>query len=503
MFASAFVKAGYCAAFMLFLLSLISCGGSSDTEAPDLSANPPEAESSIGRNGGSLELAGIAKVDFPAGAFLEQVKLTIKETEIDAGNMDDYKRSISAAGVSSGKMLIVMSPVQPKADAVVEYTVPDEFLASLELSSEPRLFAKFDQSGADDEKHDDFESLSAQLSADVLTATLPNTAFTDERPESNGLYEAIVVIGSYADGDNFKNTSPSFFLSSGMTLSDSCTGGNYIGSPLEGNLEITSGFGRRIHPITKKESDHYGMDLRADTGDDVLAVADGVVEAIGFNYNPQTGRGWGRYVAILHPDGSRTRYAHLKEGSTDDLHVGDHVAKGEVIGKADTTGGATGPHLHFEYERRANSGKDIARIDPFPCIKLPVQITAIDTGGALFSPVYGIPFEVHVNIPEGNSIYSKRCEISGNPADLGYYCWASSPCSLSDYSPEEIQGCISFFKPRGSASAEYHIRDKFGNEHSMNISAAWDCCDDPNDANYLGIKLSCYTLGDKEDRCGQ
>ncbi len=101
----------------------------------------------------------------------------------------------------------------------------------------------------------------------------------------------------------------------------------------------TSGFGMRIHPITGTQRMHKGHDLSAPQGTPILAAADGILTK---HKDP---KGYGEYVDIDH--GSKiTRYGHMMQESP--LANGTKVKQGQEIGKVGSTGGSTGPHLHFE-----------------------------------------------------------------------------------------------------------------------------------------------------------
>ena len=108
-------------------------------------------------------------------------------------------------------------------------------------------------------------------------------------------------------------------------------------SPLKG--EVTSPFGYRIHPITRKRSFHYGVDIGGARGDPVKAFSSGRIELTGYNYT------YGNYMFIRHKDGIITFYGHLSKILAEE---GQLVLKGETVAKVGSTGLSTGPHLHFE-----------------------------------------------------------------------------------------------------------------------------------------------------------
>lgn len=113
---------------------------------------------------------------------------------------------------------------------------------------------------------------------------------------------------------------------------------------------------------------HAGIDLPAAAGTSVLAAAAGRVTWAGLRDG-----GWGELVTIAHVDGVRTMYAHL---STIDVHVGEWIAGGTVIGRVGSTGDATGPHLHFEVRDHG------AAVDPLRAlVNIPAAVRALAAGG--------------------------------------------------------------------------------------------------------------------------
>ena len=86
---------------------------------------------------------------------------------------------------------------------------------------------------------------------------------------------------------------------------------------------------------------HILMDIPADAGTQVLAVADGKIK----ENNNHSGGGYN--VVITHNDGTYSYYGHLQSQST--KKVGTTVKAGDVIGYVGSSGSSTGNHLHFEW----------------------------------------------------------------------------------------------------------------------------------------------------------
>jgi murein DD-endopeptidase MepM/ murein hydrolase activator NlpD len=102
---------------------------------------------------------------------------------------------------------------------------------------------------------------------------------------------------------------------------------------------ITSKFGNRRDPISRRISFHKGIDIANSSGTQIHAAGSGVVTFSGWSGT------YGRVIVISHGYGYKSVYAH---NSKNLVEVGDHVAKGDVIGKLGSSGKSTGPHTHFE-----------------------------------------------------------------------------------------------------------------------------------------------------------
>jgi len=106
---------------------------------------------------------------------------------------------------------------------------------------------------------------------------------------------------------------------------------------------ISSGFSlSRKHPILNTLRAHKGTDYAAPTGTPVVATADGRI-----TFANRRGS-FGKLVVVQHGDRFETRYAHLSEYARG-ISNGVRVQQGQIIGYVGATGGATGPHLHYEF----------------------------------------------------------------------------------------------------------------------------------------------------------
>ncbi|NVO62621.1 M23 family metallopeptidase [Photobacterium damselae] len=112
------------------------------------------------------------------------------------------------------------------------------------------------------------------------------------------------------------------------------------GMPTPEHIQLTSGFGTRVHPITKKRRSHNGLDFAAKIGTPIYAPADAVIEQA-----RSSNSGYGNHLQLNHAMGFISTYSHLSKFN---VKRGQFVRKGDLIGWTGNTGLSTGPHLHYE-----------------------------------------------------------------------------------------------------------------------------------------------------------
>ena len=117
--------------------------------------------------------------------------------------------------------------------------------------------------------------------------------------------------------------------------------GTFLRSPVKFS-RISSRFGKRKHPISKKWKAHKGTDYAASRGTPIRATADGKITLAGRK------GGYGKTVVIRHAGRFSTLYAHMN-GFAKGIRSGSRVNQGDIIGYVGSTGYSTGPHLHYEF----------------------------------------------------------------------------------------------------------------------------------------------------------
>jgi murein DD-endopeptidase MepM/ murein hydrolase activator NlpD len=105
-------------------------------------------------------------------------------------------------------------------------------------------------------------------------------------------------------------------------------------------IAVTSGFGMRQHPITKRERMHDGIDIGLEVGRPLYAIASTIVECL---EDPQ---GYGSHARYSLDDQHQVMLGHLTPGSC----IQGSTGAGELIGYSGNSGLSTAPHLHLQVE---------------------------------------------------------------------------------------------------------------------------------------------------------
>jgi len=156
----------------------------------------------------------------------------------------------------------------------------------------------------------------------------------------------------------------------------------YAGSlrwPLDAYI-VSSEFGARWGKM------HKGMDMAADVGEPVYAIADGEVIYAGDGL-----RGYGNVVILRHDRKTSSLYAHNSELK---VKQGDEVKQGTLIALLGSTGHSTGPHVHFEI-RDGDSAVDPRSVLPKPKVADGAWDARGDSNGATAANLVGAPRSAH------------------------------------------------------------------------------------------------------------
>ncbi|MBK3517059.1 peptidoglycan DD-metalloendopeptidase family protein [Carboxylicivirga marina] len=160
--------------------------------------------------------------------------------------------------------------------------------------------------------------------------------------------------------ENGKNVNPNNFLNFKATKQRKKDNTIEFDSPIkkEDLTRISSGFGIRKHPITKKMKQHNGVDYVAPLNTKVLAIGDGTVRKVKHEFID--GKGHGRFVIVDHENGYSSLYSQLNAYK---VKEGQKVKQGDIVGLLGSSGISTGSHLHLEIK------KDGKFVDPATVIK--------------------------------------------------------------------------------------------------------------------------------------
>lgn len=160
-------------------------------------------------------------------------------------------------------------------------------------------------------------------------------------------------------------------------------------TPING-ARLSSGYGKRRHPILGYNKMHKGVDFAAPRGTPIYAAGSGTVTVRGRN------GGYGNYIRIRHNSQYSTAYAHMKSFARK-VTRGSRVKQGQIIGYVGSTGRSTGPHLHYEILRQGR------RVNPMR-IKMPSGQKLKGKELALFQKTRAKTDELIASLPVSSTV---------------------------------------------------------------------------------------------------
>jgi Peptidase family M23 len=244
-------------------------------------------------------------------------------------------------------------------------------------------------------------------------------------------------------------------------------------------VAVTSGFGMRQHPVTKRERMHDGIDIGLEVGRPLYAVAATTVECL---EDPQ---GYGSYARYSLDDQHQVTLGHLIPGSC----IRGSAGAGELIGYSGNSGLATAPHLHLQVEE--DGTPKVPTIDVALSTLKAVPRESLNTlVAAIYPAIVG-------QESGGDSTASNRA--SGNEAigktqvmEYNVIPWSQQalgkPISISEFrASPELQRQISLYELY-QISAEQMATSGMNTELAMRrVAAIWYSGNPNQDADYSPI----------------
>lgn len=254
-------------------------------------------------------------------------------------SVDDLTQRASTMEIASGVEESVLTQAENQraqdANRKARQDAATERVAQLKTEADDAEAAAADAKDAAQTKRDEV----AQLTQDRQDAAAAlETQKTDlESQQAQAQADEAAAAATIASIDAANQAAASYTGSGSASL-----GTGVIGHPLQGTLSVASSYGYRVHPITGVLRLHAGTDFVAAQGTPQYA---GVAGRVTYNQNSSCGNGMFIDGGVIDGQSVVLAYCHLSAYSVPE---GATVTKGQQIGLTGMTGGATGPHCHFE-----------------------------------------------------------------------------------------------------------------------------------------------------------
>ena len=240
---------------------------------------------------------------------------------------------------------------------------------------------------------------------------------------------------------------------------------NFIPLKQKGNYSLISNYGWRVHPISGKRKFHKGIDIVDSSGGisgrEVIASSSGIAYKMRQTNSKGKLSGAGNYIKlVLDAEGFVCTYMHLSSWAKGMSSKGVRVEKGTVIGYVGSTGGSTGPHLHYQVAFRDKP------LHPY----LTADLDTIPKKQAYNPAAYIHPDAFKSKMGKGSYPGSEDLSLKM----LGGQGLAIDQAVGREYSPEEIKGYSILSTDIVDSASVYDDRLKL-TKHMDKMFSNFDC----------------------------
>lgn len=259
-------------------------------------------------------------------------------------SVEDLTQRASAMEIASGVQSSVLAAAQEEraqdANRRTRQDAVAQRVTTLKEEADQAEAAAQEAADAAQDKRDEVAALTSQR--ETAAATLESQKADIEAQLVQARADQEAAAATIAEIDAANQASSSYTGASSGSAATASLGSGAIGHPITGPLTVASPYGYRIHPISGYQILHEGVDLVAAEGVPQYAAVSGTVA---YNINGSCGNGIVINGGVINGQSVVLYYCHL---SSITVPNGAYVNRGDQIGLTGSTGGATGPHVHFE-----------------------------------------------------------------------------------------------------------------------------------------------------------
>ncbi|EEH67131.1 MAG: peptidoglycan DD-metalloendopeptidase family protein [Actinomyces urogenitalis] len=263
---------------------------------------------------------------------------------LDSESVEDLSERASTMEIASGIQESVLAAAEQEraqdANRKARQDAVTERVSVLAQQADQAKAAAEEAATAAQAKRDEVATLTSQKQSAAASLESQKAGLQEQVRQSEA--DAAAAAQTIAAIDAQNRASSSYTGASSGAAAAADLGSGAIGHPITGPLTVASSYGYRVHPITGVYRLHAGVDLVASQGTPQYAAVSGSLRQF---QSATCGNGIILNGGVINGQSVVIIYCHLSAYS---VGSGVNVTKGQQIGLTGMTGGATGPHVHFE-----------------------------------------------------------------------------------------------------------------------------------------------------------